>query len=524
MSEYYNVVPWFDSKQWLQVYEDIYVNHNHKAALELLIIWKARCPSLPSGVESTFTLLQVLNQDENSTSRVNDQLLRLAYSAAIMRFVNHMLDSETIKGSSLYNAAKNLGVPDWIIDMRHDTAHNNILPSIDLFREASQIALNWLDQNYWQKHKECITDYQIGRNDNFTFEDSKVDVIMNLCMSLSFCSHTKCNIKKISAIPNASLKESIVNDACNLFKDNFNFSNLKTVSISSLIKVMNIHSKNIFRDKNMILRANETLLGDDSLFLSLELVNYMSKRKFYETKSLYNEYVKCFEILLTFLHSNDMLLDFILKLIDITIHEENGKHKSLLAALWVSEILRSFIKLKKFSKRMKSTSTYMESKTQEELKSLYYHWFPNDKIDGLMLDMLKPVPVEFTDIYFIQPIISTYNPYLKYFIKELCNLVEPSLPASVTNKIYKLTELISTPENFPMKSSTIYTMKDINDEKSFDEKSNQTKTDNDDQNKQEEMIVEENLTEFVEMYGNWKLSTDNHNWASCPIGLLPWQN
>lgn len=353
MSEYFNVVPWFNSDEWLKVYDMIYSSSNKTEAHNLLLVWKARCPSLPSGIESTLTLLEVLLQDEKSDDTANDQLLRLAYSSAIMRFVNHMLDTETARGTSLYQAARNLGVPDWIIDLRHDTAHSNNLPSIELLREASAIGLEWLQRNYWDKYKECIQDYKSGQKNLVdTPENNKIDALMHFCLSLSFCAHSRCNIKNLSDIPNPSMSESIVSDARDLLGDHIDFSNLKTVSLSSLINMLNSQFKKWLKSSDAISCAIKALLGEDSLFLSNDLLNFLSSNDFYYKRKLNPSYVQCFEVFLTFLHTNEILLDFILGLIQIN-KTEDGPNKCRLAALWVSEILKALTKSKQFTERMK---------------------------------------------------------------------------------------------------------------------------------------------------------------------------
>ncbi|RVE54298.1 hypothetical protein evm_001125 [Chilo suppressalis] len=519
MSEYYHIVPWFNSAEWLQVYENIFIHHNKETALQTILIWKSRCPSLPSGIESTLSLLEVLIQDENATNIANDQLLRLAYSSAVMRFVNHMLDTETAKGTSLYKAAKNMEVPDWIIDLRHDTAHSNNLPSIELLREASQIGLEWLERNYWVKYKECINNFVTGEQhiQPETPETNKIALVMHFCTSLSFCAHSKCKFINLSEIPDPSLRESIVNDARDLFGDHYDFSNLKTVSVQSLVNILDLNSRMLFKNKDSISYAIQSLLGDESLFLSSELLNFMGNEDFYHKKKLSASYMQCFELLLTFLHSNDILQDFVLELIEITNKTDNDDCKSLLAALWISEILKALDKTKQFIERLKSSgSTNVQLKKKQELKSLYHHWFPNEKVKGLVLDMQKPVPLLLTDIQFLQPIITTYNSYLKYFIKDLLNLVEPRLPKIVTENISNLAELISSPDKFPAKSSKIYTVDDLM------EHDNKTSDNGICDIPMKIVLPTEEIQQHMS-YGVWKKCSKTHNWSSCPIGLLPWQ-
>lgn len=350
MFEYYHVVPWYNSAEWHSAYDAIYSENVKKQdALNLLLLWKARCPSLPSGIESTLSLLQVHVQDLNSSDDVgSDQILRLAYSSAVMRFVNHMLDSETARGASLYQAARNLGVPDWVIDLRHDTAHSNNLPSLTLLRNACDISLNWLHINYWDKHKVCIQDYMSGQKETESSDENRINALIYFYSCLSICKH--CKIKKISDIPDVSMQESIVNDARDLLGILVDFSNIKTVSVGSLINLIDVQAKKFLKAKNTISFVNKALLGEDSLFLSLDLVDFLSKHELMK-KKLSRRYVHCFEVLLTFLHKNDLILDLVLALIEMT-QNTDFKNKSLIAALWVSEILASLKKSKQYQERI----------------------------------------------------------------------------------------------------------------------------------------------------------------------------
>lgn len=355
MSEYYNIVPWFDSKEWHKAYTDIYSPNSSdltkEDALEILHVWKARCPILPSGIESTLTLLEVRIQDIKSFDVVGEQIIRLAYSTALMRFVNHMLDSQTSKGSSLYKAAQNLGVPDWVIDLRHDTAHGNTLPSLELLREATSIGFEWLKVNYWDKHRKIVKDYVCGQKELENDEESKVRVLMNFCFSLSICAHSKLKIKRLADIPDKSIRESMINNIKEIFGDLVDLTNLKKVTIVSLINLINIYSKRLLKNPDAPLYATEALLGNDALFLSLDLFNFLNEPGSMKESSLNKHYVHCFETLLTYLHTNDLLQEFVMELIAITQSCELSNEKRWLAALWTSEILKALKKSSKFVKR-----------------------------------------------------------------------------------------------------------------------------------------------------------------------------
>nr|XP_021201101.2 uncharacterized protein LOC110384231 [Helicoverpa armigera] len=519
MSEFYHIVPWFNSDEWQRVYIGVTsdADSSKEEALKLLLVWKARCPSLPSGIESTLSLLQVHVQDsKNSHDVANDQLMRLAYSSAVMRFVNHMLDTETAKGTSLYQAAKTLGVPDWIVDLRHDTAHSNTLPPLSLLREACTISLKWLQTNYWENHKQYIQDYVCGQN-NVNIPDAyKIQALINFCISLGICTNSKVKIKNLSEIPNLTMRESIINDAKDLLGEHLDLSNLKTVSIASLINILNTHGKKLLKFKDASEIVNEALLGDDGLFLSRELLYFFSATDFKFKNRLYPGYVQCFELLLTFLHTNDLLLNFILALIKLTYSPETTRFKARLASMWLSEILRALKISHNVAQKTKKMS-FDKIPKRKDLMQLYEHWYPGSHIKNvLVLDLLKPVPEELQDIKFIQPILSQYNTQLSFFVANLLDLLVPKLNFFTAKRICLIARLIASPDKFPFPlSSTIYTADDVQGEY----------IDICEQYGRRVVTVVPKIREPPAKFVNfiWNEASDEHDWSTCPIGKVPWQ-
>ncbi|XP_045775946.1 uncharacterized protein LOC123874558 isoform X1 [Maniola jurtina] len=527
MSEIYQVSPWYDTEEWNRVYNDIFgvtsTLTTKKNALDQLFIWKARCPSLPSGIEATISLLNIHIQDQGRHYDIcNDHVLRLAYSSALMRFVNVMFDKETKKGLSLFQAADTFGIPEWIIDLRHNTAHSNIVPHIELLREASVISLDWLQKNYWDKHKSCISDYIVGSVHIETEIEKKITSLMNFCVSLSICSHPKCNIKNLAEITDIHLRESLVNDAKEVCED-LDFSNLKIISIDTLGNILNIQAKKILIDEASSSYVNRALLSNESAFISIEILKSLDYIGYTTDKPLNTEYVQCFTGLLSFLFTYDLLKDFVLELIKVTQSEHENSVKCKLAAKWVSVILKALKNNQQFMEKIYKADTDIMSKDEKELKSLYYHWYPNYKKRTLFLDLHKSIPREFTNINFIQPIISTYNPYLVLFIRDLLTLVRPQLSDSVKTKICKLAKVIASPEKFPVMSPKIYTSDDLDPANNLDS-INESKHYEDVKIMEVQMESKNKVDKdgSKQKFGVWQLASKNASWATCPIGQLPW--
>lgn len=161
------------------------------------------------------------------------------------------------------------------------------------------------------------------------------------------------------------------------------------------------------------------------------------------------------------------------------------------------------------------------SKKRKDLKQSYEHWYPGSNLgNALVLDLQKPVPEELQDITYIQPIISTYNNYLSYFISNLLDLLVPKLPAIVAERICTLAKLISSPEKYPMVlSDTIYTTDDVEMldgvviTEIFEDEVLEANQEDDNGKKQQQMVT-----------GIWRLASNEYNWSTCPIGKLPWKH
>lgn len=357
MSELYQLSPWYNTKEWNDVYFNIFdpssTLTSKQSALDQLLIWKARCPSLPSGVEATMSLLNVHIQDRGQHEICTDHMLRLAYTSALLRFVNHMFDKETAKGLSLFQAARTFGVPEWIIELRHDAAHGNKLPHLELLREASAISFDWLQKNYWENHKLCISDFIVGKMYNETELERRITTLMNFCVSLSICSHPKCKIKTLADIADIELRECLVNDAKELLEDSLDVSNLKKVSINSLRQSMNRQAKKILNNDLCSSYVNKVVLSEDSAFMSLELLHHLDLYSYLTDKALNKDYVQCFAGLLTFLQTHNLLRDLLLELIKVTQNDHaNDSKRCKLAAKWVSVILKASRKKQQFMEKI----------------------------------------------------------------------------------------------------------------------------------------------------------------------------
>ena len=138
------VTPWSCTNEWSAV-RDLVVGR-HPTALSHLMVWSSRVGRLPAGVETTVSLLQAHLLNPHTP---------LSIATAVNRFLNHIshLGMALWDVSRLHEAASRLSVPEWVVEVRHETTHG-AMPTITLLRAAMHFALTWLDTHYWKEVQE----------------------------------------------------------------------------------------------------------------------------------------------------------------------------------------------------------------------------------------------------------------------------------------------------------------------------------------------------------------------------------
>lgn len=156
MSGGVRVVPWICIEEWKQIYCWLYSEdkQTQKQALDRVIAWRSRC-KLPVGVECTAAFVECQLHRARGQARGLD--IQLSLALAIVRFVNGITDLHQTGAfaKSVVSLANELGLPEWLVDIRHDATHK-ILPSIELLNRGCEEALKWLKINYWEAQIRMI--------------------------------------------------------------------------------------------------------------------------------------------------------------------------------------------------------------------------------------------------------------------------------------------------------------------------------------------------------------------------------
>ncbi|CAL1696175.1 unnamed protein product [Somion occarium] len=146
-------VPWASVTELDQVCSWIYADEfdldAKRLAMERLAGWRATT-SLPHAIESTHAILSAILQDSAAQGSSSYLSLRQSYAAAIIRLVNGLVDPLQLGAyaRSIGSIAAQLGLPAWLVELRHAATHED-LPSIELLRQAAHDMMAWLLNNYW---------------------------------------------------------------------------------------------------------------------------------------------------------------------------------------------------------------------------------------------------------------------------------------------------------------------------------------------------------------------------------------
>lgn len=141
-------------------------NMSINEALQRVAVWRIRASRrLPHAIESTYALASLLYQDTTWTPSPHDTTtttttvisscslhLSLGYASAIVRTLNGLVDGlqqSRTTAASVTHLSSLLGIPSWLVHIRHQVTHNQ-LESLSVLQTAAQTLLQYLQNNYWQ--------------------------------------------------------------------------------------------------------------------------------------------------------------------------------------------------------------------------------------------------------------------------------------------------------------------------------------------------------------------------------------
>ncbi|TMW56113.1 hypothetical protein Poli38472_008761 [Pythium oligandrum] len=161
-----SVVRWRDWAEWQAVHAGLFTDdlHEQQRAVARVAVWRSR-GEVPISISATAQLVEIgihermANHHQHAIGGSTRSYMELAlmYSSAIVRCVNGLVDCSQ-KGAyamAVSALAQRIGIPLWIVDLRHESTHNQ-LPSLAVLRFAAQHLLAWLRSNYWDRQEDAI--------------------------------------------------------------------------------------------------------------------------------------------------------------------------------------------------------------------------------------------------------------------------------------------------------------------------------------------------------------------------------
>ncbi|XP_069124472.1 ribosomal biogenesis protein LAS1L-like [Argopecten irradians] len=153
------VVPWKNRNEFECVYNEIFGDdvQLQTHAVGRIDVWRSRAlHKIPVAIDSTAAIVHAKLFHQMAVKakqgRQQDNEIRSSYSLALIRFVNHITEKGQIGefAQPVHVLANKVGVPEWIVDLRHDATHRH-LPPLPMLVSACNWALSWLKNEFWQK-------------------------------------------------------------------------------------------------------------------------------------------------------------------------------------------------------------------------------------------------------------------------------------------------------------------------------------------------------------------------------------
>ncbi|GAB1869610.1 Ribosomal biogenesis protein LAS1L [Camponotus japonicus] len=568
-------VPWFSLTEWHNVYRQIYSNDaiEQMKAYEALLAWKARMPKLPVGVDCTLSILQVCLRDREWTSKIdNGELpmycendLSLMYSTTIMRFLNHFCNIGHTKQTSLFQIAKHLRIPEWIVSLRHQAAHGCELPSIGVLRIAINILLHWLHDEYWAAEARTIEKCYM-KEANMLEEKEELEEIQAFTDLIELWTAVSLYIdagyKLVSNLPEVQLRE-VLQDLWTYMlsqyygktadnDDKYIFIHGKTIKIDKeynlkdakalLLSEISMH---LTESKSLITIPKKSdiicnvLLKNEAFLPNIDVIQIFQqkgkKNIDLKRKTLPPDMLRFWKDIIFLLHNKKILDILTSKLLSIINQEQESKERRTLATLWMSSIIYSFIQLD-LAQNISRTMEYKQTKEgiklvaksvlNQHLKEFVHHNHPYLR-NVLWLDISSTIPYFLTDINFLSKLLLHINEFSARLIEPILKFVSPKIKVQTTKhllnllKIYTFQKYNNEDSNNDVCEQKIFTVEDfdassIRNEAKIYKKQCATKT------KDTYLLTDQIIRNL-----HWKPASFDtllpHQWIECPIGLLPWQ-
>ncbi|XP_051166795.1 ribosomal biogenesis protein LAS1L [Leptopilina boulardi] len=542
-------VPWFSMAEWYDVYNQIYSNNHEEQekAYETLLVWKARNPKLPVGVDCTLSLIQVSLRDREWSEKLDkaelpihyENDLCMMYSLSIMRFLNHISNIGHMKQTSLFQIAKQLNIPEWIVNLRHDAAHGHELPSIGVLRIAVNILLTWLHDEYWTVEIKNMIDYFNKKDElpdnNDSEEIQALDDLIELWTATGL--YIYANYSLVSDLPDQELRETLQELRTFTLQQQKNNENSENIT-------ENLENKKEFKlitgqrillteisaclNKSFLLDNCETIcsvLCDNEVFIpNAEFLQLFNEQNSKSNDNFPHAFIKFWEGFILLLQEKKLIELLFLQLLQLVNNENEKKHKRRVASQWLCAIANA-LRIHKISQQMRLEEDQYYDCKNKKLSFKHFSLKLRNNVENMFSNLKFPwlnctIDVSFARINqnFVQQLFLNPNEFTPIFMPSLMELVMPKNCVTLQKHLLSLLNIQTMnfhDENVSnIEDNTIYTVENLNE--LIDQQ-------NEKENSQNNIESVMNFSDQTIRNTNWKLDSEKENWSLCPFGLLPWQ-
>lgn len=475
------LVPWYNSSEWKYVYEILYNKNESKyfKALEILKIWKLRTPLLSAGIEGTLIILDAMLQNKESLSE--DQIVQI-YSVSLLRFLNLTAGNADKQGYFNKTVKKN-DLPKWLIDIRHDIAHNNKLPSRAILELSFNQCLKWTVEKYWNVQNETICDYFVTQNP----EDIKVTELLEIYSQFNVSLHYKRDMN--------SFNEALLKKINYLVMKRHNKASTDFHGVLVILEEMLKQSMDSVDVKNSATDIINVLINEKSLFA------FIIEENIEDFENIPVTFKQIWFNVLKMLIENGFLSILLKKLHEITNDFLTNNTFKKASALWLKEIIQDLyiLKVGDYEKHIFSNNTIKD--------------FFSSLVKGNHLD-LNYNKINFNSKEYEKLVLSSPNIYTLEYILFLLYYNDHS--DSEVEEIIKL-----------VKSMISESYKDWEGEYLDNAEQVEDLFENDIEMQLEELSVSQNNEETVQnnkLRSKWRVVTNKSDYEGCPLGVLPHQD
>ncbi|XP_011201799.2 uncharacterized protein LOC105225155 [Bactrocera dorsalis] len=524
------VGPWKDVKEFRNVYEFLFDEDTdvdqQKRGLSQINVWSLRrSTQCPAGVLATTALLEVQHLDKAEGQQASSEsVLQTLYASAFTRFFNFMSSTmQTHNMRTMYDTARMLGLPSFVVDLRHICAHGQVLPPIDMLRTSVSYCLNWLRNYYWSPQLESMCDVEaskIRRKDKTLFEENitKLFVIYDAALEC-YCKgahNMKSGKRHISGKRLAQLRVYYAESKLTSLKDTLELVVKEIIALVHReigIKDMSeIFIEALFKMKYFFNIGESHSSGEPLEFL------IAATQSFFRMLAVYG-----------------FIEDVFYSFIELAENTSALEQRRTGASFWAVRIAAGFVAFRKCKQMYKAeldenpnttdfdfTCLNQENISKKMRRHLIYAGV-DLKCTPIFGDSMRRPWVWVVERSFVEQKLRDINQYNAPIIKSILPLVEPPLTTSEIRGISLLIDAyfgkrVGLKKNAAKQTNEDETIHTAAELLQALEKENST-------HEKMDCEVTEQVVNDKEQYGIWTIEKNDEliNWTVCPLGRLPWE-